>query len=353
MARSNSSGFIATPFHSNYRQVVLLCSLVCILLVSAGCRHGTMNLAWAGPKTYTPPPRETVGILFGINDNVDVLPSGALPITIQKSITNTGTKAIKAGYLIQESVVGWSFVAVAGTAAYVEGDLATRTVFECTQPGPALAPGETKDITFVLGGPGCPPTPSGLTVLPCGMYKETLTLDSAYTVKETDEHDNLAGHFFLVPSDVLKIIINVVRNPDSDSRIVVAGQTVKVVSFAYPYTKVPDTPPIVAHTHNFNISIVPPTAAYTVNGRTPIPGKLCGASGALVPGPMPLTSPAVVDYNVTIPDNTCVGICNSSLGNSLVHEEKLNTKLTAISADGCVIAQKSVLASVIYECDPD
>jgi hypothetical protein len=350
----SSFGFIAILFHGNRRQVVLCCFLVFILLIFVGCypddddEASTVNLTWVGPKTYTPSPNETIAIEFGVNDNVDVLTSGILPITIQKSITNTGTEPIQDAYIIRERVVAWVFIVAAGSAGYIEGDLATRTVFECNQQGPPLAPGETRDITFVLGGPDCSPTTSyaGVAVLPCGMYKETLTVDFADEIKEIDEYDNIAGHFFFVPSDVQWITINVVRNPANIKNVNVVGQTVQILAPVFD-------PGETVTTHTFNIIIMPAMAAYTVNGRTPVFGSLAGTIGVLVPGAMPLASPGMVNYNITIPDPSFLGPCNSFLGGARVYEEKVNTKITAISYDGCIIVQRSALVSVIYECSPN
>lgn len=307
------------------------------------------NLAWTMPKAYVPTPDATISLAFGINDFVDELPSGALPITVTKTVINTGSAAIAAGYEVEETVRLMRFFAVAGQAGYVPAD----TVFSCTQPGPALAPGDSAAVTFVLGGPGCPLDPAfTFAVLPCGVYQETLALDRPMAVDETVEFDNDAVHYFYIPSPVLAININTTRNPNTAPNTFVVGQTVKIRGF--------EAPPVVT-THGFATSIVgPPGSTYLLNGRSPRTGA-SGTNCVLAPmmpvlGAPPgsgIPGPQAVSYTCTIPDPAFLGpVCNSFLGNVPVFEENLNTKLTAISADGCIIRQKSGLVSVVFECNP-
>ena len=331
-------------------------SRITLILFTAVFVSGCMsNLNWVDPadKVYDPPPTSTVTIEFGINDVVDQLPSGDLPITVQKTITNDGTKAITAGYNIVENVLGMNFIAAAGHAGYVPGDPATQTVFFCSQPGPALAPGDSATIQFVLGSPACPalippPPAPPITELPCGVYQETLTIDVPDVINETDENDNEDEHYFYVPSDVQTININTVRNPTGNPNVFVVGTTVKVVAFAFPPP--PATPSIL--THNYTTGVVPAGSAYRVNARSPRVSPISGTSCALTPA-MPATAPPSPGggFTCTIPDTSFVGpVCNSFLGNVPVFEENLNTKITAISADGCIIRQKTLQVAMIFEC---
>lgn len=307
------------------------------------------NLMWTPPKTYDPTPDATIALAFGINGTVEELPSGALPITVTKTVVNTGSAAVAAGYEIEETVRVMRFLAVAGQAGYVSAD----TLFSCAQPGPALAPGDSASVSFVLGGPACPLEPGlAFAVLPCGVFQETLTLDQPMTVDETVETDNEAVHYFYVPSPVLTINLNTVRNPNNAANTFVVGQTVKVRGFEPPPTVV---------THRFSTSIVGPAGStYILNGRSPRTSSVSGASCVLAPmmpvlGTPPgsgVAGPVAVTYTCTVPGGFVGPVCNSFLGNVQAFEESLNTKLTAISSDGCIIRQKSGLVSLVFECNP-
>ena len=322
--------------------------LACAMLGLASC---TVNPAWERPKDkdYVPAPTVTVGVAFNINDLVAELPSGALPITIQKTIVNTGNATVPAGYQITETVLGMNFLAVAGSAGYVPGDPATQTFFSCAQAGPSLGPGQSAVISFALGSPACPSIPPGLTELSCGVYREALVIDGPDVIQESDEFDNRDTHYFYVPSSILTININANKNPNGDPNAFVVGRTVKIVAFGLPVPP-PAPPPVV--THAYTSSILPAGNPYTVNGRTPRISSVSGASCVLTPAMPALAPPPVTGtYTCTIPDPSFVGpICNSFLGNAQVFEERLNTKLTGISADGCIIRQKSLLTNIIFEC---
>lgn len=337
--------------------------LLCLFLGFTGCFHNNppppppVNLAWTGDLVYTPAPTATLALQFGINDEVDQLPNGDLPITIAQVITNTGTEPIAAGYTVTLTVIRWTFLAVAGQAGFLEGDPTVHTMFECNQSGPALAPGQQVTIAFVLGGPGCPinvPPAASATTIPCGMFQATLTADFNDDIDESNEQDNKAKDFFFVPSDVLRINIATVRNPNNDPNQTVIGQTV------HPYAPVyPDGSTV--NTHRFTITTIPAGATINVNAITPRNGALAGNVGNMITGPFPQTvTPGaggiVYNYNVTIPNASFRGPCNGVFaplsGDPTSYLEPVNSKITAISSDGCIIAQKSALVNVVHECNP-
>jgi hypothetical protein len=323
-------------------QKPILIALVAVLLLY-GCES---NLAWQGTKAYVPPSAEKINVDgFGINDDVDVLPSGALtpPIHFTRTITNTSKTPVSAGYIIRERVVHWIFRAIAGTAGYIEGPASTHLILECQQPGPALAPGASATIDFMFPGPQCRqinPPGATLTALPCGLYQETLTIDTNNNVRETNEGDNESKHFFFVPSNVQKINITVLPDPaipNANMRIV-AGRII-----ALPNTP-PNTPAL-----RFIVAPIPLTAVYSVRGRNIVIGSLAGNRGVHFPA-LPIvntTGITGIAYNVTTNPNY-VGACTDILNN--VYEEKIDSKITAISLDGCVIAQKVGKVSVWHEC---
>lgn len=83
------------------------------ILVLTGCANG----AWMGDKTYDPPEVDNVSLVgFNVDDDVAVLLSGALPITISRDIVNTGPGELSAGYTVREEVI-LTIIAVQGGAA--------------------------------------------------------------------------------------------------------------------------------------------------------------------------------------------------------------------------------------------
>jgi len=327
-------------------------TLAAALLVAAatilqGCWLFTpreRNLSWEGDKIYVPAPSETLVIDgFGIDDSVDVLPSGSLtpPLRFERAIQNTGNAAIPAGYVVRERIVHWIFQAIGGTAGYVPGPDATHLVFECEQPGPPLAPGASAVLSFEVPSAFCQQMnpPAALTALPCGLYQETLTIDTGDDVNETDETDNESRHFFFVPSDVR---ISIVANPNpTGNPDIMVGPAAQVI--------VRDWAAAGSSAWGFIISATPATARFRVFGRSPVTGPLAGDSGMLVPAtPLgPVGSPLLMTYNIT-PNPAFAGPCNNIA--AMVYEEDISTKITVISEDGCVIRQRFVPTVVWHEC---
>jgi len=305
-------------------------------------------------KSYNPPPTDTVGLAFGVNDNVDVLPSGNLPIEVEKKIGNNGTANVAVPYRINEEVVRMIFVVAGNSAGFVPGNPPDYTAFDCNQQGPILAKGQKQAISFKLGSTPCPvnpihanPTPP--PALKCGLYRETMMADSAYNVDEPNENDNNSVNYFYVPSNTRRIIMNATTNPNNVSCFSVQG---KILSIIAP------TSVFGVQTHQVTASIVPSgSQGYTVNGKSPVGPGASGTTCSIAPG-LPAQVPAgagplPLGYTCTIPDPHFVGpTCNSFLGSAPVYEEHLDTKLTAISGDGCIIAQKMLQVRVIFECQP-
>lgn len=171
---------------SNIMYIVLA---VCILM-STGCA----NLTWSEPKTYAPPPTATLTVDgFGINGPVAILPPGPGPITVSHPITNAGIGAVPAGYVVTDTVIQWIFRGSPTTGyGWVPGPPATHTVPTAPASGPPLAAGATAVVSF----------PPFLVPNTCGLFSETLTLDTSGVVAETNEADNVDAtpHLFFIPS---------------------------------------------------------------------------------------------------------------------------------------------------------
>ncbi|TVO76939.1 hypothetical protein [Sedimenticola selenatireducens] len=350
---------------------VFLCALS---LTLSGCFHQTRPYsppppmpdgAWLGPdKTYTPTPVDQLLLPgFGINQEVDVLGSGALPITINREIVNSGQATLSAGYPVTETVELMVFVRVAGSAGWTPGPAATHTLFTCAQPGPELLPGESADISFTFPGPLCTPNPVvamlPLGPLSCGMYKETLIIDDGNTVAEgaTGELNNEAEHFFYVPSSAPQLNMNVVLNPVPDPNIsIVPVRRVVIPAFNYPP---PAAGMLTTTSHQVTLSTNPAGGGYSVHGRSLVKGSPDFAPdvGNLVPPIVPpmlvvapgTLLPTVINYNISF-DPTYLGPNIS--GSGAYYAEGFDSKITAISTDGCMIRQKTLKATVLHEERP-
>jgi len=329
----------------------LVCMALLMSLISCA-----PNINLEQDKTYMPPATDRVGLAFGVNDNVDILPSGALPISVEKNIGNNGTDAVAAPYQINEDVVRMVFISVAGSAGFVPGNMAGYTAINCNQAGPRLAQGQKQVITYDLGSATCPVNPAYNLINPpptlqCGLYRETMTADSTNAVKETNENDNRSVNYFFVPSISDRINLAVVRNPNVVNGVFVQGMIVNIVAPTLPA----GPPPVV--THAVTASIVPPgSQGFTVNGISPVGPRVSGTICAVAPA-LPFLVPAggvlPLTYTCTIPDQFFLGpTCNSFLGGTPAYEEHFDSKITAIANDGCIIAQKFLQVRVFFECQP-
>jgi hypothetical protein len=181
------------------------------------------------------------------------------------------------------------------------------------------------------------------------MYKETLTVDSADEVNERVEFDNAAEHFFFVPSTQPRLNLNVNLNPTGDpNQAIVPVRRVEVAAFNYP----PGITTIT--THAAVITTAPAGGGWIYNGITPVPGALSGAVGNLVPPPVIIVNPGTapntaVNYQITF-DPQFLGPNVSGSGPFYV--ENLDSKITAISTDGCQIRQRSLLVRMLFEERP-
>jgi hypothetical protein len=312
-------------------------SLFTIALLS-----GCANLSWTpDPKTYLPAPASQIDVEgFGIDAPVDILTSGQLPITITRTLTNAGSVAIPAGYTVTETVQRMKFQAINPTSwEWVEVGDPQYVYFACTTTGPALAPGQQADISFTFPGPNCvgPPPPANPSILDCGLYKETLAADVGTAILESDEGDNETEHFFYVPSSQGRLNMVATPNPTNDPNIDVVPvprpPTVQIDAKQYP-----PPGPVTVTAWRVDISSAPPTAGWIVNGIAPV--VKTGAVGNLIP-PMQIIDPAPaaprsVSYTVDIDPTRAEAI------------ETVDSKVTAITTDGCQIRQRSLRTKVFW-----
>lgn len=311
-------------------------------LALAGCQG---NLAWQGPKTYTPPPVQSVYVDgFGIDAQVDVLPSGALPITVARTLTNTGPEPVLPGYIVRDTVEQLVFQAVGGAARWTRADPAQYTRFICEAPGPALAPGQTAQVTFTMPGPQCrqvnPPAPPPLPAFACGLYLETLEADAAGVIPETDETDNTGEHYFYVPSTTLDITMN--STPNAGAVNATVGADTATVMWNAPPGQVLWT---------VTVNTVPAGQPYTIDGRSPAVAIHSGDTLTIAP-PTPLGTPAAP---LTVPTTLTINATpnpahTGPLTDILVdgHTDQVTTTINAFTADGCLFRQRVYRATFVH-----
>jgi len=327
---------------------------------SLGTGQSTL-LAWSGTHSYLDAASnnavaETIFIAgFGLDSEVDVLTSGNLPLRVRRTLINKGSLAVAAGYRVREEVRGWTFLARGGDAGYLEGST-NQIVFSCeTTATPALAPGQSAVIEFVLGGPGCPPGVP-IAALPCGLYREVMTVDSPAIVGATCSGITPVedGNFFFI-NEPNHITIDLKLNPTNDPDAVAVDRR-RVWVFANGARSMDQ--PFTVPTHEVNITTSSPGFAFYVRARMPITGPAAPTVGTFAPAiPQAPAAPAVqlapltYNYLVTVvPAHNAKSACNV-IGIPIRYEEKVDTTITAISTNGCAIAQRSILATGIYECD--
>jgi hypothetical protein len=305
-----------------------------IVVGAAGCVSTPItptgpNLEWDGPKFYSSGSVAIPIAGFGLNGSIDVLPVTApATVTITRVVTNSGTNPVPAGYLINETVQAMQFRSVSGTAGFIPAPVAPVT--NQTVIGPALAPGDSVPVTFTFGVPAC------------GVYRETLTADSASVVVETEERDNIAEHYFGV-AGTMAVNITVAPNNALSVWHAPAG-----AGPAPPWTAV--MPAFPAITHTFTITAAAPGTTFYYNYHRPVVIGVFGTASQLIgpapvspPGP-PVAGPVAITHQVTPrtndPPPTDI-LLDVAIENFL-------PKVTAITSDGCAIRQQTAQVRVVH-----
>jgi hypothetical protein len=265
-----------------------------ILVLFSACQP---NLKWEGEKVYSNATSRIYVEGLGIDDSVDILTPSAFRIT--KAISNDGNGG-SGSYQVNESIEAMVFQAVAGNYGYAP--LGTIVV-DTNLSGPAVAAGATDSIRFQLN-----------QVLPCGLYKETLTIDPANSVAEGNEGDNDTVHYFFVPSSqnfgLMKTeIVTGIFHKDGQVNTTQFTITAGIDSVRY------------AH---FSFVATEGSKAFTV----PPPPV------TVMPG-----APLTINMFVEGKGHTF----------SSGFEPTVTGKVTAISADGCIIRQESAKVFVEHE----
>lgn len=287
------------------------------------------NLRWEGPKTYSPTSGTSVGVNgFGINDVVEILPPAppAYPLTVTRDFGNDGAVNSPAGYRVSETVERLVLRSTGTMIGFIPAPM--PPVFAGTFIGPALAVGSTSSAVFTF------PVPA------CGIYRETLRLDSTNAVAESNENDNIAVHHFFVPGNMQ---VTITKTPNSATTFWhgPAGGP----SWATP---IPG-PSIISHT--FVIAAATPGTTFHYNYPTaPVIGAL--GSVALFTGPPPVMPPAPpvagpIAISLQITPN---GHNDSPMTDILTEtaQERFSMKVTAITSDACTVQQSAGQVTVVH-----
>lgn len=322
-----------------------------VMAVCAGC--ALPNLQWQGAKAYMPPPGLTVQVDgFGIDDQVDALPNGDLPITFSRRITNVGNSPVPAGYDITENIERLILTAVGGTAAFVPGSPAQSATATCTVAGPALQPGASAVIAFTLPGQNCTPGPALINPneLQCSMYRETLSIDAANVVAESEEGDNVSRHSFFIPSQQPRVNITTQLNPAGvGDLVVVPVQRIQIAAFNV--APAPGGGPVARTTHRVTVATIPAGGSFTVNARQtagPAGDSRVGTTLAVVPPPPPAAVAGPRAFNLVA---TFVPTAVSPISNRVdgLYEENFTFTFTVFSEDTCQFRQEVLLVTIIHE----
>lgn len=310
-----------------------LCALSVVLLASCAGRAlpppPRPNLRWDGPKTYVPPSVTVQVSGFGINGPLDVLPPmpPPYPVTIARDVLNDGTAGAPAGYQISETVQRLNLLSTGSSIGFVPAPI--PPIFSQTLLGPALTAGSSTPAVFTFGVPAC------------GIYMETLTLDGAGSVAESNEADNAAAHYFAIPGSMT---VNIAAMPPGPVRMWHGPGG--PAGFASPP---PGGGPLITHT--FTITATAPGTTFHYNYRqTPYIGSQ-GSVGQLV-GPPPVmppvpavAGPIVITFQVT--PRTHNDAAMTDILTETVHEDFV-PKVTAITSDACYVTQNAVQVKVVH-----
>ena len=293
-----------------------------------------------GDKVYTPTTTKVGVTGFGINGALDVLPPGTGGIGAMIFVVNNGNAPVPAGYTITDVVSATHLVSTGTSVGFMP--VPGPPLFTATVPGPALAAKETAAV-----GPIMVPIPK------CGVYVETVTVDSADVVKESSESDNVRSYFFEVPGTMM-VDLSVVENANSLWHAT-AAQIAAGASPGPPAGWLVSTGTGFA-THTFTITPVaataPPSTYYYNYYQKPIFGSL--GSSMILSGPAPVQPPAppvgapvAISFQVDSL-NTHNNTPSTDILELKLAKEEILGMVTAITSEGCFVTQKSAKVTIAH-----
>ena len=307
----------------------------------------------------TPLPSDMIIDGFGLGRHARVQEdsSGTLGGAVSGTITNSGSTAAPAGYIVEAKVEAMGLRALGGSAGFVPG----KTLFDCKKNGPPLGAGKSTTITFHFGSGGCPPL--AVTSLPCGLYRETLTIRGVDHGKRFIKRCTL---YIYVPSAVKDIQLLITVNPDnlpleppSPPGFIIIDAIDDRFNLIAPHCP---TPKFQGNAVRVKITGVPPASLFIVTGK----GRTDLVSGSRtsynpnlpVGQPNGVKGPKTINYVLTVPNTRFNTAPCNDIGPPPNYDAKLDGTITAISVErkgtarifGCVIKQKTLRVSARFEC---
>nr|WP_321233508.1 hypothetical protein [uncultured Psychroserpens sp.] len=258
------------------------------------------NLTGEGEKIYDPQLSKIMVEQLGISDSVDIVPPSTFEV--RRNLINNGNANVNDAYVIRDRIQPMVFQAIVGNYGF--DTIPNMTIYDETINGPLLNASQSDTISFGPIGP-----------LGCGMYKETITIDTLNTVGESNELDNESIHYFFVPSTqnfgLTKNEI-VTGAPHTDGQIITTIFTITAgPTFSVDY------------------------AHFTFVSTE-------GSTAKTFP-PAPVTIPAGTSLNVSMEITVKEHTFTSGF------ESSITGKITAISEDGCIIRQETAKVYVEHE----
>ena len=285
--------------------------------------------------------------------------SGTLGGSMSGTIANNGNAVLAAGYTVEATITTMLLKVVGGTAAFVQG----VTLFDCKKSGPSIASGQSKVMTFSFGKGGCPPLKLNgalITILPCGLYCETLTITGTSQGKP---FKSKCMRYIYVPSSVKDIKIDLTSNPDG---LPLTPNGYVEIGYKDRFNLVAPLCPKSSFKGNavkIVITAKPGQSLFIATGKGRI-DQVSGASTDFSPTlplgkPAGIKGPRTINYVLTVPNTRFASAPCNDIGPPPCYEAKLDTTITVISVErssvgslifGCVIRQKTLRVSALFEC---
>ncbi len=280
------------------------------------------NLKWIGEKKFWRLNPQT-GMLveispdtilyingMGLNDSVTVLPNNVDSIWVSHRYQNDASVAVATPYIIGEKIYVKRLIIAGNSAGYVDDP--SQVVYQSSIPG-SLLPAQGIDTAWF-----------GPFTLPCGMFKQELKLDTANSVKESNEGDNEVTKTIFMPSNQYFTLKKKVLIATCDHNLP-PGTVVSQFEVIVPAVPPPDT---------FSVYVT----LYTYKNGA-------GASDKTELNPPPVVR--VGPGTTQIFDMEIKELQQHEWAPGNAH----SGKITVISEDGCIIRQKS--AGLFIEHPPD
>ncbi|OUS02068.1 hypothetical protein A9Q86_05300 [Flavobacteriales bacterium 33_180_T64] len=268
---------------------LVLSFLSLTILLTLSCQP---NLTGVGEKTYSQQLDKIMVEQLGINDSVDIVSPTAFEV--RRNLTNNGNADVNTAYVIRERIQPMVFKAIVGNYGF--DTIPNAIIYEETISGPQLTTSQLDSIIFGPIGP-----------LTCGMYKETISIDTLNTVSESNEFDNESIHYFFVPST---------QN---------FGLTKNELLTGVPHSDGSITTTTFTITAGTNFSVDYAHFSYVATE---------GSTAVTFPPP-PVTIAAGASLTIRMEIKVIEHTFSSGF------ESSINGKVTAISEDGCIIKQES------------